>query len=266
MIASLHIAWVRAAFALFPIYGPLTALATAQLPLVPPVDFSKLEPTEFADDELDLPYFLAHLHRVANSIVSEGPERGFIDIVVWRKGRDNRPYNARIMENHLALAAPFCVTHEEREQRRRQARADLNVNWPAVAPLKAFEPYHLTDQQHVAALSSVLFNVPNDGGWHQYAAMLGANGPHWTRRSLESSRSTPTAKRATSARTTAEGLARKTGSTQITKNSLKRSGIRERTDRPSCCSLSACLHRIDSVGWCSRSCSQSDRMDGTSIL
>lgn len=73
-------------------------------PEVPPADFSKLKPSDFSDDELDLPYYLAHFHRLANNVVAEGENRGFINIAVWRNPQDNRPYNARIMENILSLA------------------------------------------------------------------------------------------------------------------------------------------------------------------
>jgi hypothetical protein len=73
-------------------------------PEVPPADFSKLKPSDFSDDELDLPYYLAHFHRLANGVVAEGENRGFINIAVWRNPQDNRPYNARIMENILSLA------------------------------------------------------------------------------------------------------------------------------------------------------------------
>jgi hypothetical protein len=71
---------------------------------VPPADFSKLKPSDFSDDELDLPFYLAQFHRVANSVVADGEDRGFINIAVWRNEQDNRPYNARIMENILSLA------------------------------------------------------------------------------------------------------------------------------------------------------------------
>ena len=73
-------------------------------PQVPPVDWSKLSPADFADDELDLPYYLAHFHRLANSVVETGENRGFIDLAVWRGAQDNRPHNARVMENVLSLA------------------------------------------------------------------------------------------------------------------------------------------------------------------
>src|SRR5882672_12071716 len=57
---------------------------------VPPADFSKLKPSDFADDELDLPYYLAHFHLLANSVVPTGQDRGFINIAVWRSPQDNK--------------------------------------------------------------------------------------------------------------------------------------------------------------------------------
>lgn len=58
----------------------------------------------FADDELDLPYYLVHFSRVAESVTPDGPNRGFLSLSVWRDQKDNKPHNARIMENHLSLA------------------------------------------------------------------------------------------------------------------------------------------------------------------
>jgi len=80
-----------------------TTTATSWTP-VPRVDFSKLKPSDFQDDELDLPYYLSQFHRLANSVVETGENRGFIDLAVWRNAQDNKPYNARIMENILSLA------------------------------------------------------------------------------------------------------------------------------------------------------------------
>src|SRR5258705_9040099 len=71
---------------------------------VRPADLSKLSPSAFRDDELDLPYYLANFSRLANSVALSGPRRGFIDIPVWRDLKDNQPYNARIMESILSLA------------------------------------------------------------------------------------------------------------------------------------------------------------------
>lgn len=73
-------------------------------PPVPAADFSLFQPSDFSDDELDIPFYLAHFHRLANSVVETGTDRGFINIAVWRGVQDNKPYNARIMENMLSLA------------------------------------------------------------------------------------------------------------------------------------------------------------------
>ena len=71
---------------------------------VPPVDLSDIDPQSFTDDELDLPFYLFHFHKLANAVRLEEPNRGFIDLSVWRRQKDNQPYNARIMENILSLA------------------------------------------------------------------------------------------------------------------------------------------------------------------
>ena len=76
---------------------------------VAPVDWSELTTADFTDHELDLPFALAHFHRLANGVRREQPDRGFIDLHVWRNAKDNRPYNARVMENHLSLAYFYCT-------------------------------------------------------------------------------------------------------------------------------------------------------------
>lgn len=80
---------------------PLAAQEAAQ---VQPVDLSELSPADFRDDELYLPYYLQHFYRLANAVLMSGPERGFIDLSVWRPEDVNEPYNARIMENILSIA------------------------------------------------------------------------------------------------------------------------------------------------------------------
>lgn len=85
------------------VVGP-DAVAWAELPRVPPADLSKLKPSDFRDSELAIPYYLAHFHRLANSIEESGVNRGFITLRVWRPPEHNHPYNARVMENHLAFA------------------------------------------------------------------------------------------------------------------------------------------------------------------
>jgi hypothetical protein len=81
----------------------------AQVALVRPADLGRLTPAAFRDDEVDLPFYLANFHRIANSVALEGPKKGFIDIPVWRNATDNQPHNARIMENILSLAYFYCT-------------------------------------------------------------------------------------------------------------------------------------------------------------
>ena len=78
-------------------------------PLLSPAPVADFSPADFADNELDLPYYFSHFHRIANAVEVDGPDRGFINISVWRNPKDNKPHNARIMENILALAFFFCT-------------------------------------------------------------------------------------------------------------------------------------------------------------
>jgi hypothetical protein len=79
--------------------------ASAQLwDVVPPADLGQIGLDAFADDEIDLPYYVAHFHQLATAVERDGPTRGFIIAPVWRKVEDNKPYNARVMENILSLA------------------------------------------------------------------------------------------------------------------------------------------------------------------
>jgi len=71
---------------------------------VAPVDTAKVRADDFADDELDLPFYLIHFHRLANAVVASGETRGFIDLPVYRAAEVNKPFNARIMENILSFA------------------------------------------------------------------------------------------------------------------------------------------------------------------
>ena len=80
------------------------AAETAAIPPVPALDASKIEPSDFADADLDMPFALSHFAEVANSIETDGPDRGFINISVWRGTNNLHPYNARIMESILTLA------------------------------------------------------------------------------------------------------------------------------------------------------------------
>ena len=80
----------------------------------------------FSDSSYEMPYYLKHFAQVANAVVETGFNRietngtsstqvtnfyppGFLDIRVNRDARDNRPYNARIMEMQMALAYFYTV-------------------------------------------------------------------------------------------------------------------------------------------------------------
>jgi len=80
------------------------ASAQPAWPVVEPADFNKLSLNDFADHELEVPYFLYHFSRVANGVVETGPDRGFLNLAVNRPPQFNAPYNARVMEMQMALA------------------------------------------------------------------------------------------------------------------------------------------------------------------
>ena len=76
---------------------------------IPSINLATLAPNDFTFNELDIPYYLAHFKQFADAVVLEGPDRGFINISVWRAPKDNKPHNARIMENCLALIFFYCT-------------------------------------------------------------------------------------------------------------------------------------------------------------
>lgn len=93
------------------------ALALVPLPsraqlwdVIPPADLGKIGLDAFADNEIDLPYYVAHFHQLATAVERDEPNRGFIIAPVWRPLEENNPHNARVMENILALA--FFYTQE----------------------------------------------------------------------------------------------------------------------------------------------------------
>src|SRR5580698_6089298 len=101
----------RSAVGLFAAIGifVLTAVsgASAAWDKIPLPDWSKIHPSDFRDDELDLPYYVQHFHELANGVVENGPRRGDIEVRMWR----NNPawYNARDLENYLTLAFFYCT-------------------------------------------------------------------------------------------------------------------------------------------------------------
>lgn len=87
----------------------LTVSSRAAWEDVPAMDWSKVKIEDFTDRELDIPRMLAYFSTVANAVIEDDENRGFLDIKVNRNPEDNKPYNARILENHLALAYFFTA-------------------------------------------------------------------------------------------------------------------------------------------------------------
>lgn len=79
------------------------------MPDLPEITLVDLSPNDFANNELDIPYYLTHFKQFADSVLLDGPDRGFINISVWRRPKDNVPHNARIMENCLSLIYFYCT-------------------------------------------------------------------------------------------------------------------------------------------------------------
>ena len=86
---------------------------------VPEVDFSLLSPDDFEKVSMDyrsssntqesMPYFLKNFSKVANSIIEEGPKRGYMDALIWRVPSSNQPYNASVLESHLCISYFYCT-------------------------------------------------------------------------------------------------------------------------------------------------------------
>ncbi|MDR1283310.1 MAG: hypothetical protein LBK99_21195 [Opitutaceae bacterium] len=132
-----------------------SAVSAASWPPVPPVDFSKISVADFSDEDLNLVAPLAHFAQVANAVRETGPERGFIDIVVWRDAKDNRPYNARIMENVLSLAWFYTADRKWNPYRahpavRARLEAVLDFLARTQAPDGSFSEYKENEQSLAA--------------------------------------------------------------------------------------------------------------------
>jgi hypothetical protein len=92
--------------------APVAPAASATWTPLRPTPAASIDIDTFTDEEVlpgtnavhGLPYALLHLPALANAVVAEGPNRGFIDARLWRWEKDNRPHNARVMENIASLA------------------------------------------------------------------------------------------------------------------------------------------------------------------
>ncbi|MDO8970674.1 MAG: hypothetical protein Q7U74_08305, partial [Saprospiraceae bacterium] len=88
---------------------------------VPPFDPATVDPSLFQGDEYVYGYYLKHLAELANSVLMEGDNRGFISIPVWRASDMNTPGNARVLENHVSLAFFYTVDRPWNPYRGNQA-------------------------------------------------------------------------------------------------------------------------------------------------
>jgi hypothetical protein len=96
-------------------------IASGLLPQVNEMDWSIADPSSVSDSDAYIPigyspdnslaYYLGHFHRLANGVRDSEPNRGFIDIHVWRRAEHQQPENARIMENILSLV--WMYTRDE---------------------------------------------------------------------------------------------------------------------------------------------------------
>jgi hypothetical protein len=76
---------------------------------VPPFNPATVNPTLFKGEEYEYGYYLVHLSTVANAVAMDGEHRGFITRPVWRPPLMNVPGNARVLQNHVALAFFYTV-------------------------------------------------------------------------------------------------------------------------------------------------------------
>lgn len=93
------------------------------LPQVAPVKWTEISPADVSNRHALIPiahqppyslaYYLGHFHRIANAVRDTEPNRGLIDIHVWRSAADYNPDNvdARVMENVLSMA--WMYTRDE---------------------------------------------------------------------------------------------------------------------------------------------------------
>lgn len=96
------------AFALSPLAHAAPPPGPAPL-AVPPPALEKIKTSDFADNELDLPYYVANFCRVANSVPLEGNLRGWVTTSVWRGNSNQHTYNARVLESQLTLTYFYCT-------------------------------------------------------------------------------------------------------------------------------------------------------------
>jgi hypothetical protein len=94
---------------------------TGAVPEVPPFDPSKLKPSDFSDADLDMPYNLTYLPRIANSIETEGPIAASSTSPFWRGAGPapslKRPHHGKHPHPRLVLRKPPSVEPVLRQPR-----------------------------------------------------------------------------------------------------------------------------------------------------
>ena len=92
--------------------APTTSAAPVHSPLVAAVDLATIPLDAFADADLatgwsnpyPMPYYLAHLSTLANSVQMDGPEKGWLNHRVWRSPSEHKTRDQRPMEAVLNMA------------------------------------------------------------------------------------------------------------------------------------------------------------------
>jgi autotransporter-associated beta strand protein len=120
-LTAFPLIWFVAGIGLSATVGRAAWLPVPALSSSPPKSQFASHELYLSDASYEVPYYLRHFAQVANAVVETGFNRvetngtsstivtnyyppGFLDIRVNRDTRDNRPYNARIMEMQSALA------------------------------------------------------------------------------------------------------------------------------------------------------------------
>lgn len=99
--------------------GPVVG-KTGELEPVPAPDFSKLTVNSFSDwdylaplqwpnDTRGIPYYYYNLHRVLNSVVMSGENKGYVDIFISRTYKAFTPNNIRIQEAYLPITYFYAL-------------------------------------------------------------------------------------------------------------------------------------------------------------
>ncbi len=146
-----------------------SAAGEEDFPEVAPVDLNEMSPDPFSDKDFrtgwmtpqPLPYYLYHFAAVANSVVTHGDHRGWINRRIWRSAGEFRNRDPRVMESVLSLtyfytrAEPWNPYHGDPALRKR-LEAALRYYIDSLGENGLMEP--ATPDQHVGfRLANTMF-------------------------------------------------------------------------------------------------------------